>query len=477
MIYPVTSVVEVHHDGNWHPAGELRVLGANKAIFAYREDYVFGPHPLPVSLTLPVGLWPPAMVEGLIGQQTDQRPPSFVYDLVPQGRGRRFLLDTLQLADSDDMVMPLVMVGAFNPIGCVRLNTAVAFYEAQAAQNPDAQSTLGFTLDDIDSHSQGFLDHIALHAMLAAGTTGVQGVAPKFLLTTNDEGRWFADLALPDVQAKEHWLVKLPRCKSDDDRLILRNEAAYLRVAAACGLRTHRPPMLVREMLFVRRFDRVVDHGDGGEKSDQRNQRDQHEQGRQRKVIRLHQESLASLAGQRGFGIPHSQQSLLDAMRTVVADPLVDTIEFMKRDVLNLAMRNTDNHARNTAVQRLPDGRIQLTPLFDFAPMFKDPEIVPRSCHWRSADGVRQTDWREIITGLNAPMREREQIAHALHAFASQVAQLETIARDCGVEEAILQPCLKSIEEQAYALALLAEMAPKTTARKTTPRQPAKGAQ
>ncbi|WP_375338497.1 hypothetical protein [Variovorax paradoxus] len=38
-------------------------------------------------------------------------------------------------------------------------------------------------------------------------------------------------------------------------------------------------------------------------------------------------------------------------------------------------MRNTDNHARNTAVQRLPDGALQLTPIFDFAPMFLDPEI------------------------------------------------------------------------------------------------------
>jgi serine/threonine-protein kinase HipA len=447
MEYPAISIVEIHHAGAWHAAGELRAIGANQAVFTYREDHVFGSQAIPVSLALPVGLWPPAMTEGMLGPQPDQRPPSFVYDLVPQGRGRKFLLDTLQLPDSDDMVIPLVLTGAFNPIGCIRLNTAVAFYNDQAAKNPDAQSKTGFTLDDIDSHSQGFLDHIALHAMLAAGTTGVQGVAPKFLLTTNNEGRWFADLALADEDAHEHWLVKLPRGKSDDDRMVLRNEAAYLRLATACGVRTHHAPMLVREMLFVRRFDRIRHQG---------------------QLMRLHQESLASLIGQRGFGISHSQQSLLGSMRAVVADPLAETIEFIKRDVLNLAMRNTDNHARNTAVQRLPDGHIQLTPVFDFAPMFKDPEVVPRSCHWRNEHGVRQTDWREIITGLDLPAAEREQTAQALHGFASTIARLETMARDCGVEESILQPCLKTIEEQIKGLEQLAELIPKTSRRKQT---------
>ena len=444
MKYPAACVVEIHHAGAWRPAGELRVLGPNKAVFTYREDHVFGNHAMPVSLALPVGLWPPAMVEGLLGAEADLRPPPFVYDLVPQGRGRRFLLDTLQLPDSDEMVMPLVMTGAFNPIGCIRLNTAVAFYNEQTAKDPSAQSKTGFSLEDIDSHSQDFVDHIALHAMLAAGTTGVQGVAPKFLLATNSAGRWFADLALADEDSREHWLVKLPRGKSDDDRTVLRNEAAYLRLAAACGLRTHHPPLLVREMLFVRRFDRIIHQG---------------------QLMRLHQESLASLVGQRGFGVSYSQQSLLHAMRAVVADPLAETVEFIKRDVLNLAMRNTDNHARNTAVQRLPDGRIQLTPVFDFAPRFKDPEIVPRSCHWRNAQGVRQTDWREIIGGLDMADKERGQIAQALHGFTATVARLEPLARNCGVEEAILLPCLKSIEEQATGLELLAQVVPKTAAR------------
>lgn len=422
MIYPAACTVEVHHAGAWHPAGELRALGPNQARFAYHEAYVFGGPGLPVSLALPVGLGP---------VDTDKRPPAFVYDLVPQGRGRKFLLSALALPDSDEMVLPLVMAGAFNPVGCIRMDCAVAFYQQQAAREPDAQVSTGFSLQGMREHSQAFLDHIALHAMLAAGTTGVQGVAPKFLLTTDAQGQWFADLALPDAQAREHWLVKLPRGRSDEDRLVLRNEAAYLRVAAACGLRTHAEPMLIGEMLFVRRFDRVVDASG---------------------VHRLHQESLASLVGQRGFGVPHSQQALLQALRAVATDPLAETIEFIQRDVLNLALRNTDNHARNTAVQRTLDGRIQLTPVFDFAPMFKDPEVVVRSCHWRDAHGVRQDIWREVIAQLPVPDAERSAVAQTLVAFASTVAALAQTAGDCGVEKPVLDPCLRSIEQQAEQL-------------------------
>ncbi len=422
MQYPAVCSVQVHHAGAWHVAGELHALGANQARFTYHEAYVFGGPGLPVSLALPVGLWP---------ADTDKRPPAFVYDLVPQGRGRKFLVSALALTDSDELVMPLVMAGAFNPVGCIRLDSAVAFYQQQATQEPGAQASTGFSLDGMREHSQAFLDHIALHAMLAAGTTGVQGVAPKFLLSTDAQGMWFADMALPDAQAHAHWLVKLPRGRSDDDRMVLRNEAAYLRVAAACGLRTYAEPMLMGEMLFVRRFDRVVDATG---------------------VHRLHQESLASLAGQRGFGVPHSQQALLRALRAVATDPLAETIEFIKRDVLNLALRNTDNHARNSAVQRTLDGRIQLTPVFDFAPMFKDPEVVVRSCHWRDANGVRQDTWREVVAHLGVADAERSAVAQALVGFADTVAALAQTARDCGVEKAVLDPCLFAIDQQAVQL-------------------------
>lgn len=436
MAYPRTTAIEIHINGQWVPAAQLRAFSDDRLQFGYLDEYVFSGSTTPVALGYPVGIFPESMREGPLGPELDRRPPAFLYDLVPQGRGRKYLLSTLQIADGDDVVAPLVMAGAFNPIGRLRLASAVEFFQDEVTKSGTSSTTEGFGLEDILQKSDEFLNQMSLHSMLASGTTGVQGVAPKFLLTTDKSGRWFADLALSDQLAQEHWLIKLPRGRSEDDRSVLRNEAAYLKVAARMGIRTHHEPMQHGEMLFVRRFDRVVTtHG----------------------VHRLHQESVASLCGQRGFGVPQSQQDLLRAIRQFVDDPLAETIEFMKRDVLNQALRNTDNHARNTAVQITVDGRVQLTPLFDFAPMFKDPEVVPRSCHWLDTKGVRQENWGQIIEALDVQGNERAVIAREMQAFASKVEGLESVAIDCGVEADIVRACLKSIEVQSHQLRSIPE--------------------
>ena len=433
------TTIQIHRDGQWVPAAEIHSYGVDRCRVEYLAEYVFSDHPWPVALGLPVGLGPEPQIEGLTGLEPDRRPPAFLYDLVPQGKGRKYLLEQLRLQDSDNLIMPLVMAGAFNPIGCLRFESALAFFNEEARKNPDSATAQGFDLDQVLNRSQGFLDHLSLHAMLASGTTGVQGVAPKFLLSTDREGRWFADMALPDDRAQDHWLIKLPRGKSDEDRAVLRNEAGFLRLAAACGMRTMAEPKLHGEILFVRRFDRQVIDG---------------------KVHRLHQESLASICDLRGFGIPKSQQTLLKGLRAVVSDPLCETIEFMQRDVLNLAMRNTDNHARNTAVQRLLDGTIQLTPVFDFAPMYLDSEVIVRGCHWRDQDGKTQDNWTQVLETLEVDDEERGIIAAALTDFAPLVADLPKIAADCGIEASVIEACRQTIEKQATQLQALSAFVP-----------------
>jgi serine/threonine-protein kinase HipA len=323
--------------------------------------------------------------------------------------------------------MPLLLAGAFNPIGRLRIGTAVEFYEEQLLKNPDRDQLRGFEIDDILANADDFLEHLSLHAMLSAGTTGVQGVAPKFLLAQDQDGLWFADLALPDARARRHWIVKLPRGRTEDDLLVHRHEAAYLRLAAALGLRTQGAVEMRGRMLFTERFDRMAS-SEG--------------------VTRLHQESLASLAGLQGFGAPTTQNQLLSALRVHATHPATETLEFLKRDVFNLAMRNTDNHARNTAVQELPDGTVQLTPVFDVSPMFRDPDLIPRSVHWRDADGRRLDDWREVLDNLQLPGDEQHAVVNGLQEFATQLERVPNIAADHGVEPVILEACLKSIEAQ-----------------------------
>jgi len=429
------STIETYQNGRWIAAAEFDPVGKGPytATFEYRMDYVFGENPLPISFALPVA----ADRIGL--DEAGEAPPcpAFLLDLVPQGRGRKYLAQELKLDDSERRDLLLAQYGAFNPIGNLRLDTAVHFYRERAAQQA-SEKEQGFTLEEILARKEEFLEHIWIHAMLTAGTTGVQGAAPKFLMTQNTEGLWFADAALPDDKAAKHWLVKLPRGVHETDYTVLRNEAAYLRVAERCGIRTGGEPQFHKDMLFVQRFDRIVD------------------QAGPRLLHRLHQESLASLAGVHGFGLPTSLFDLAVAFRRHVTDPVGETAEFIKRDILNMAMRNTDNHARNTAVQRLPNGTVQLTPVFDFAPMYMDREFITRSCKWRIDNGPELADWEEIIQKFSFHDTEKEAIAKRIKAFQPVIERMAETMQDCGVEPLIVDNCKANIENQAARLERLA---------------------
>ncbi len=429
-----TTVIEIHRDGAWHPAATLQQLGSDRCRFDYLPEYAFGETAIPLAHHLPLGIEPDRFVEGPGGEHADRRAPALLYDLTPQGPGRRYLQLQLGLADHDDSILPLVMGGACNPIGCLRLSSAVHFASALRSGRRDSGTEQGFALDHIVDHASAFIDHLRHDAMLAAGTTGVQGEAPKFLLSTDAHGQWFPDMALPDGLAAEHWLVKLPRGNTAADRDVLRNEAGFLRLAERCGLRMTSAPRWQEDMLFVRRFDREVVDG---------------------ALHRLPQESLASVCDLRGFGRRPNQHLLLAGVRSVVTDPLRETIEFLKRDVLNLAMGNLDNHPRNSAVQRLRDGTVQLTPLFDFAPMFLDPDGLVRACRWCTEDGRIQRTWTEVIDTLEVEDAERQIIVQEMAAFADIVASIPLLAADCGIDAAIVDKCRTDIKNQVAGLAAL----------------------
>src|SRR6187200_104269 len=106
MVSTSRSTIEIHRDGAWHAAATLQALGPDRCRFEYLPDYVFGhPAPWPVATGLPLGFQPHRFVEGPTGPEADRRPPAFIYDLVPQGKGRKYLLDQLKLSDAENLVM------------------------------------------------------------------------------------------------------------------------------------------------------------------------------------------------------------------------------------------------------------------------------------------------------------------------------------------------------------------------------------
>lgn len=416
--------LQIFLDDRWIDCAEVGFAGG-LCQWNYDISYAVERADAPLSLVEPVDL----------DVRTNRTLPAFLYDLVPQGAGRRFLLGELQLADGPDADFPLICSGAFNPVGRIRVAEAVSYFEAHVARHPDARGQPGLTIDDVVERTAEFTERMRLHGMLGTGTTGVQGAAPKYLLTRDRAGLLHGDAVLPDAQAAQHLIAKLPRGNSTADEKVLRNEAAYMRVAAAVGIRTHSAlPSLHGNVLLIPRFDRSIHDG---------------------KVAHLHQESVASILRLTGFDRRPSLFEVVAGIRTVVTDPAAETLEFIKRDVLNLAMRNTDNHARNTAVQLIGD-KVQLTPLFDFAPMYLDPEGVPRTLRWYRPDTqIELTDWGDVLAVLPLPEEERRMLAEALNRFAIQIEGLPDVMATQGVDHDIIAFLMRSIDTQVRQLKAL----------------------
>ncbi|NML33467.1 type II toxin-antitoxin system HipA family toxin [Paraburkholderia antibiotica] len=416
--------LQIFLDDHWIDCAQIELNGA-LCQWNHLIEYAIDHPDAPVSLVEPVDL----------EIRATQSLPAFAYDLVPQGAGRRFLLGELELPDGPDADFPLICAGAFNPIGRIRVAEAVKYFDEHVERHADARGLPGMTIDEVVMRGPDFAERMFLHGMLGTGTTGVQGAAPKYLLTRDRAGLLHGDAVLPDANAVQHLIAKLPRGSSAADEKVLRNEAAYMRVAAELDVRTHPDlPTLHGDVLLIPRFDRIARDG---------------------KVIRLHQESVASILGLAGFDLRPSLFEVVAGIRKVVSDPAAETLEFIKRDVLNLAMRNTDNHARNTAVQ-LIEGRVQLTPLFDFAPMYLDPELIPRALRWYRPDTKAElTDWGDVLAALPIPDHERQMLAEALSRFAVQIERLPEIMAAQGVDHDIIEFLTQPIDTQVRQLQAL----------------------
>jgi serine/threonine-protein kinase HipA len=417
------SIIELYSGGVWHPAAQL-VVGDRGVRLEYLPEHVFGDTAEPIALTLPATM---EIVQAPLEATTS--PLAFLWDLVPQGRGRQHLAGLLGITDQDPTRdLFLAQHGAYAPIGRLRLDTAVRFYEEHAA----GTAAPGFEWEEMFDRSDAFLEQLAVHNMLAAGTPGVQGVAPKFLLTHDQSGRWYPDVALPDARARAHWVVKLPRGRHETDFRILRHEAIYLQVAAASGLRSVDRLMYRENMLFLPRFDRRVDNG---------------------QVLRLHQETLAALAQLPGFGRSASLFDLTERVALFATHPEVEVAEFLCRDVLNRALRNPDNHLRNTSVQQLPDGTVQLTPLYDLGPMYLDRELITRTTAWRGRRNETLDDWNAILEQLAIDDAIKSPVAQVLVEFAEkQLPQLVDRLTAVEADADVIEACKPMIEQQIHLL-------------------------
>lgn len=300
--------------------------------------------------------------------------PAFLMDLLPQGYGRKELLRQLNFSENtqEQADWALLKAGAGNPIGNLRIKEA---YEWLQGQFP-VQQNHGFSLDQVVERQEKFIESLASYGLFIAGSSGIQGEWPKLLLTQGHDDLFYLDHTLTDHQVKQHWLVKFSRGSDQNLDKILMHEALYMKIAQYLGLRVHQELELHGKTLFIPRFDRKVIDG---------------------KVERIAQESIASVGGKAGFGVRMTHNQICSLLMQCCTEPKQEIFEYLKRDLANIALGNKDNHTRNTALQRFNNGIIQLTPLFDFAPMWLHPDGIARTTRWERDDHGGMPIWHSVI--------------------------------------------------------------------------------
>ena len=119
-----------------------------------------------------------------------------------------------------------------------------------------------------------------------------------------------------------------------------------------------------------------------------------------------------------------------------------------------MALGNTDNHARNTAVLKQLDGRIELSPLYDFAPMVLDPQGIARVSRW-TAEASGYPDWARVAEAVGAVLGEEEGpvLKKWLRGLAKRVRALPARMRAEAVPAAVIETLEARTQRVADALA------------------------
>jgi serine/threonine-protein kinase HipA len=440
--------LQLHAQGQWHDVATVALWGEEaegwraRTFAGYAVDWSvdqFGKRDAhAVSVNWPVGLEP----------LESPHWPVWLMDMLPQGFGRSELLRRLGLPASMEQAADwrLLMAGAGNPIGHLRVKEAAEWLQGQGAalSVQVGAAVRGFGIHEVSARVEEFSEHLAQHGLFVAGSSGVQGEWPKLLLTQDHQGLLHLDHALADEHAARHFIVKFSRGNDAALAQILRHEPVYMDLAQRLGLRVHAPLQLeAGRVLFIPRFDRhVVAAGTG------------------QTVERLAQESVASLTGHSGFdGVP-SHEEVCRALVARCSDPQAEVLEYLRRDVANLALGNKDNHARNTAIQRDFASHVRLTPLFDFAPMYLHPDGIARRIRWQGNDNG-QPDWARVLDAVCSvetdPQQrlERAQLAKGLAAMAGPLAQIASDGVALGLEAEVHAHLQRGLQAMADRMAAL----------------------
>lgn len=410
--------LQAYGSGLWQDAMTLTFDDPSKGFFspcrfAYKASYVADAdpdsHAQGVSARLPVDFDTYSLREA----------PAFLHDIAPSGAAKRFLIAQTGRHKPQGLSDDLYLLGRSTPapIGNLRIKESVETLEGEP---------MGFTRTDVITRDQHFLEYAYEQGAAIGGATGAGGEAPKLLMTQSADGLLYPDAVLADEQARDHWFIKFARnqaLKVDQD--ILHSEYLYYKALQRLGIETVATEDLALEeankpSLWMKRFDRRVT-----------------EQG----VERLAVESIYSLAGVTMPGSRMDHLEIITLLSGVWAQAgqkaeIPDLVaEYLRRDLINQILGNSDNHGRNTAIIRGREG-YRLAPIYDLAPMVMDAEGITRTTKWsKSIERAGVVNWRaacDALVGVLDPQHAFER----LRQDAQQLRALPDMLRESGLPEA-----------------------------------------
>ncbi|OLF51290.1 type II toxin-antitoxin system HipA family toxin [Pseudomonas chlororaphis] len=392
---------------------------ASPCSFGYVPQYlvdnleaVTSPLARSVSAQIPLG-WEP---------WREAQAPAFLYDIAPAGAAKRFLLTHMGRERPDDLAPDLFLLARSTPapIGNLRIKESLAALGGRPAQ--------GFSREDVVIRDNRFLEYAHEQGAAIGGATGAGGEAPKLLLTESHEGLLYPDAVLDDGLAVQHWFVKFPRNRAtQNDCDILRSEFHYYRALQQLGVDTVPAQGLALEearkpSLWMQRFDRRVAGAS---------------------VERMAVESIYSLAGLVGYGhgMRHTEVLgiLAELWRVTGQESSIPELvaDYLRRDLLNKILGNSDNHGRNTSIIRTEDG-VRLAPIYDLAPMVMDDEGITRTIKWPGRMEVAgDVDWRLVCASLK-PLLDPEAALTRLREDAEHLRALPDLLSASGLPEVTL---------------------------------------
>ncbi|SOE65779.1 serine/threonine-protein kinase HipA [Salinibacterium xinjiangense] len=377
--------------------------------FTYGRSYLQNPRAVPLLAELPMeqGVQMPASGLEIAGVLLDATPDSW---------GRRVINErvlgarTRQSEPADLDLLTYMLRSGSDRIGALDFQTSATEY---IARNAEHQATLDELMDAAALIEKGEALSPAIADALFLGSS-VGGARPKASLI--DGGRSL--------------IAKFP--STTDQYPIVKYEGVAMELARRVGITTAKTEVrhtAGRDVLIVERFDRP---GDG---------------------TRMMQVSALTILGvnpETARGAT-SYPAVADKIRSSFTQPRAALSELFARIVFNVIVRNTDDHARNTAA--FWDGHaLTLTPAYDITPSHGRRDSIASHPMAIDVDGDNQSLLAVCIDAAAAYLLSNEEAQEIVDRQvdlvreewrdAADTARLTTRERDALWETSILNPAI-----------------------------------